>query len=164
MLIDAIAVKTKKSDVRKIERDKVPLMSKIVQLNPRIKNSTLQYIEYKVVRYNISLKFKGKSLFKQDICNNEVIMLVNTYTGFSESITKLPQTSRINISKKIIKKSCINECEMLEIMKDEILRLFRKNIINKKGHIHDIKVIDIKSIYKPYWIGTYNGKSVVLEA
>ena len=67
-------------------------------------------------------------------------------------------------SKKIIKKSCINECEMLEIMKDEILRLFRKNIINKKGHIHDIKVIDIKSIYKPYWIGTYNGKSVVLEA
>lgn len=53
---------------------------------------------------------------------------------------------------------------MLEIMKDEILRLFRKNIINKKGHIHDIKVIDIKSIYKPYWIGTYNGKSVVLEA
>ena len=53
MLIDAIAVKTKKSDVRKIERDKVPLMSKVVQLNPRIKNSTLQYIEYKVVRYNI---------------------------------------------------------------------------------------------------------------
>ena len=52
MLIDAIAVKTKKSDVRKIERDKVPLMSKVVQLNPRIKNSTLQYKPYWIGTYN----------------------------------------------------------------------------------------------------------------
>ncbi len=41
MLVDAIEVKVKKSDIKKIERDKIPLMSKVVQLNPRIKNTTL---------------------------------------------------------------------------------------------------------------------------
>lgn len=164
MLVDAIEVKVKKSDVKKIERDKVPLMSKVVQLNPRIKNSTLQYIEYKIITYNIILKVKGKSIFKQDISNNEIIMMVNTHTGFSESVTKLPTTSRINISKKYIKVASIDEESMLESMKNEILKLIQKKLIKNKGQIQDIKVTDVKSIYKPYWIGTYNGKSVVLEA
>ena len=164
MLVDAIEVKVKKSDMKKIERDRVPLMSKVVQLNPRIKNTTLQYIEYKVITYDIILKVKGKNIFRQDISSNKIIMLVNTHTGFSQSITKIPKTSRINISKKYIRKSNIDEEHMLESIKDEIFRLLRNNIINNKGHIHDIKLIDIKSIYKPYWIGTYNGKVVLLDA
>lgn len=164
MLVDAMEVKIKKSDVKKIERDKVPLMSKVVQLNPRIKNSSLKYIEYKIITYNITFKIKGKNMFRQDISNNEIIMMVNTHTGFSESITKLPETSRINVSRKSIKESSIDEENMLESMKNEILKLIKKNIAKNKGHIHNIKVIDVKSIYKPYWIGTYNGKSVVLEA
>lgn len=164
MLVDAMEVKIKKSDVKKIERDKVPLMSKVVQLNPRIKNSSLKYIEYKIITYNITFKIKGKNMFRQDISNNEIIMMVNTHTGFSESITKLPETSRINVSRKSIKESSIDEENMLESMKNEILKLIKKNSAKNKGHIHNIKVIDVKSIYKPYWIGTYNGKSVVLEA
>ncbi len=164
MLIDAIEVKVQKSDMKKIERDKVPLMSKVVQLNPRIKNTKLQYIEYKVITYDVTLKTKGKNIFKQDKSSNKITMLVNTHTGFSESITKIPKTSRINISKKYIKKSSMDEDSMLESMKNEILKLIKNIIINNKGHIHNIKVIDIKSIYKPYWIGTYNGKLVLLDA
>lgn len=164
MIVDAIEVKVKKNDVKKFERNNIPLMSKVVQLNPRIKNTTLKYIEHKVITYDISIKVKGKSIFKQDISRNNIIMLVNTHTGFSKSIIKTPDTYKINISKKHIKKSDMDESHMLESIKNEMIKIIKNNIISNKGHIHDIKVIDIKSIYKPYWVGTYNGKSVLLEA
>ncbi|WP_373601328.1 hypothetical protein [Paraclostridium bifermentans] len=164
MLVDAIEVKVKKSDIKKIERDKIPLMSKVVQLNPRIKNTTLQYIEYKIITYEIFIKIKGKNIFKQDINKDKLTLLVNTHTGVSKSIINEPDTSRINVSKKCIKRSNIDEAGMLEIIKGEIIKLIKNNNINNKCHIHDIKLIDIKSIYKPYWVGIYNGKSILLEA
>lgn len=164
MLVDAIEVKVKKSDIKKIERDKIPLMSKVVQLNPRIKNTTLQYIEYKIITYEIFMKIKGKNIFKQDINKDKLTLLVNTHTGVSESIINEPNTSRINVSKKYIKRSNIDEAGMLDIIKDEIIKLIKNNNSNNKCQIHDIKLIDIKSIYKPYWVGIYNGKSILLEA
>lgn len=164
MLVDAIEVKVKKSDIKKIERDKIPLMSKVVQLNPRIKNTTLQYIEYKIITYEIFIKIKGKNIFKQDINKDKLTLLVNTHTGVSKSIINEPDTSRINVSKKYLKRSNIDEAGMLEIIKGEIIKLIKNNNINNKCQIHDIKLIDIKSIYKPYWVGIYNGKSILLEA
>ncbi len=164
MLVEAIEVKVKKSDIKKIERDKIPLMSKVVQLNSRIKNITLQYIEYKIITYEIFIKMKGKNIFKQDINKDRLTILVNTYTGVSESIINIPRTSRINISKKYIKRSKIDEAGMLEIIKEEIIKLIKNNNINNRCKIHDIKLIDIKSIYKPYWIGIYNGKSILMDA
>ncbi|MGL5748901.1 MAG: hypothetical protein ACRCXT_00120, partial [Paraclostridium sp.] len=64
MLVEAIDIKLKKSDMKKIVYDKVPLMSKIIQLNPKIKGTELQYIEYKIITYEITLKIKGKNVFK----------------------------------------------------------------------------------------------------
>lgn len=164
MIIDAIEVKVKKNDVKKFERDNIPLMSKVVQLNPRIKNTTLKYIEHKVITYDIVIKIKGKNIFKQDIHRSKITMLVNTHTGFSKSITKAPDTYKVNISKNNIKKSEMDEISMLENIKNEMIKVIKNNVINSKCHIHDIKVLDIKSIYKPYWVGIYNGKSVLLEA
>ncbi|KKY02762.1 hypothetical protein VN21_01410 [Paraclostridium benzoelyticum] len=164
MIIDAIEVKVKKNDVKKFERDNIPLMSKVIQLNPRIRNTTLKYIEHKVITYDIVIKIKGKSIFKQEINRSKIIMLVNTHTGFSKSITKAPDTYKVNISKNNIKKSEMDEVHMLENIKNEMIKVIKNNVINSKCHIHDIKVLDIKSIYKPYWVGTYNGKSVLLEA
>lgn len=164
MIIDAIEVKVKKNDVKKFERDNIPLMSKVIQLNPRIRNTTLKYIEHKVITYDIVIKIKGKSIFKQEVNRSKIIMLVNTHTGFSKSITKAPDTYKVNISKNNIKKSEMDEVHMLENIKNEMIKVIKNNVINSKCHIHDIKVLDIKSIYKPYWVGTYNGKSVLLEA
>ncbi len=90
--------------------------------------------------------------------------MVNTHTGVSKSIINEPDTSRINVSKKCIKRSNVDEAGMLEIIKGEIIKLIKNNNINNKCQIHDIKLIDIKSIYKPYWVGIYNGKSILLEA
>lgn len=164
MIIDAIEVKVKKNDVKKFERDNIPLMSKVVQLNPRIKNTTLKYIEHKVITYDIVIKIKGKNIFKQDINRSKITMLVNTHTGFSKSITKAPDTYKVNIPKNNIKKSEMDEIHMLENIKNEMIKVIKNNVINSKCHIHDIKVLDIKSIYKPYWVGIYDGKSVLLEA
>ena len=103
MIIDAIEVKVKKNDVKKFERDNILLMSKVVQLNPRIRNTTLKYVEHKVITYDIFIKIKGKSIFKQDINRSKITMLVNTHTGFSKSINKIPDTYKLNISKNNIK-------------------------------------------------------------
>jgi len=113
----------KKNDLKKFETDNIPLMSKVVQLNPRIKNTTLKYIEHKVITYDIVIKIKGKNIFKQDINRSKITMLVNTHTGFSKSITKAPDTYKVNISKNNIKKSEMDEIHMLENIKNEISSL-----------------------------------------
>ena len=164
MIINATKLKVKINDVKRFQRDNVPLMSKVVQFNPRIKNTTLKYIEYKVITYDIFLKIKGKNIFKYNTNRWKITMLVNTHTGFSKYISEIPDTYKLNISKNNIKTSEIDEVHILENIKNEIVKVIKDNVINSKCHIHDIKVLDIKSIYKPYWVGMYNGKSVLLEA
>lgn len=164
MVIDAMEVKIKKNDIKKFERNNIPLMSKVVQLNTRIKNTTLKYVEHKIITYDIFIKTKGKNIFKQDINRSKVTILVNTHTGISKSINKIPNTYKLNISRSIIKKSEIDEVNMLENITNELTRTIKNKVLKGKCHIQDIKIQDIKSIYKPYWVGTYNGKSVLLEA
>lgn len=165
MLIDAIDIKVEKKDIKRMLSDKTPLMSKVIQLNTRIQGTTLQYVEYKIITYDITLKTKGKNFFKSDIHENTITMLVNTYNGFSESIEVIPNTNRINVAKKYIRTSCIEEKFILESVKNEILKFLTNRIeeINKIN-IQNIKVKEIKSIYKPYWVGFYNEKSIFIEA
>lgn len=165
MLVDAIDIKLEKNDMKRMISEKTPLMSKVIQLNTRIKGTKLQYIEYKVITYDILVKIKGKNIFKPDIHTNTIIMLVNTYTGFSESIESIPVTTKINVPKKNIKNSTIEDRCMLEGVKDEILKFLTSNKERmSKISIQDIKVKDIKSIYKPYWVGYFNDKSIFIEA
>lgn len=165
MIVDAMDIRLEKSDIKKMFSEKTPLMSKVIQLNTRIKGTKLQYIEYKVITYDVFVKIKGKNMFKPDIHKNTIIMLVNTYTGFSESIETIPSTNRINVPRKYIRKSLVEEKHMLNGVKDEILKFLtdRPEKVNKIN-IQDIKLQDIKSIYKPYWVGYYNDKSIFVEA
>ena len=165
MLIDAIDIKRERNDIKKMLSDKTPLMSKVIQLNTRIKGTNLQYVEYKVITYDINIRTKEKSIFKSEISKNTIIMLVNTYTGFSESIEIIPVTNRINVAKKYIRNSSVEEKYMLEIVKDEILKFLTKRVEKlNKVMIQDIKVRDIRSIYKPYLVGYYNDKAIFIEA
>lgn len=165
MLIDAIDIKLERNDIKKMLSDKTPLMSKVIQLNTRIKGTNLQYIEYKVITYDVNIRTKEKSIFRSEISKNTITMLVNTYTGFSESIEIIPATNRINVAKKYIRNSLVEEKYMLEIVKDEILKFLTKKVEKlNKVIIQDIKVRDIRSIYKPYWVGYYNDKAIFIEA
>ena len=48
-------------------------------------------------------------------------MLVNTYNGHSESIDKIPNTLNKYISKSCIRKSKINEDDLVNVVKKEII-------------------------------------------
>mgnify|MGYP003532907554 CR=1 FL=1 len=67
MLIDAIDIKRERNDIKKMLSDKTPLMSKVIQLNTRIKGTNLQYIEYKVITYDVNIRTKEKSIIIKNI-------------------------------------------------------------------------------------------------
>jgi len=101
MLVEALEVKMDKKQAMKIINNKIPLMSKVVQLNKRIKNIKLQYIEYKVITCEIihKLNLKERIFNKSNTKIVNITMLINTSTGYSFNINNIPNTVAINIEK-----------------------------------------------------------------
>ena len=110
---------------------------------------------------------KNKGTFRNDDIKNEIIMIVNTYNGNSQSVDFIPNTVKRYIARSRIKKSNIKEEYIIEKVKNEIINhfqtKFKGNYIEKQS-IKSIKVLEISSIYKPYWIGDYSGKEVFFPA
>ena len=63
MLVDSIEIKIKKDDAMKLILRRTPLISKIDQFNRKIENIHLEYVEYKVLRFEIISKKKNKNNF-----------------------------------------------------------------------------------------------------
>ena len=64
-------------------------------------------------------------------------------------------------------KNNIKEDYIIEKVKNEIIKHFDDKVINTsidKKIIKSINLLEISSIYKPYWIGDYNGKEVFIDA
>ena len=68
MLVDSIEIKIKKDDAMKLILRRTPLISKIDQFNRKIENIHLEYVEYKVLRFEIISKKKNKNNFR---CNKK---------------------------------------------------------------------------------------------
>ena len=105
MLVEALEVKMDKKQAIKIINNKIPLMSKVVQLNKRIKNIKLQYIEYKVITCEIihKLNLKERIFNKCNTKIDNITMLINTSTGYSFNINNIPNTVAINIEQNNLK-------------------------------------------------------------
>lgn len=164
MLVDSIEIKIKKDDAMKHILRKTPLISKIDQFNRKIENIHLEYVEYKILKYEIISRRKNKNNFRNDEVKHNITMLVNTYNGHSQSVNSLPQTVKRYIARSCIKKSNIQEEYIIEKVKNEIINYFDSKAINDKMSIKNIKLLEVKSIYKPYWIGNYNGKEIFVDA
>lgn len=167
MLVDSIEIKIRKKDAMKHLFRNTPLMSKIDQFNRKIENIHLGYVEYKILKYEITSRRKNKNTFRSDDIKNTIIMMVNTYNGHSKSIDCMPQTVKRYIARSCIKKSQIKEEYIIEKVKNEILNYFENKIKNNsldKNIIKNINLLEVSSIYKPYWIGNYNGKEVFVDA
>ncbi len=166
MRIDVMdSIKTKK-DAKKYILNKLPLASKIAPFNTVIGNIKLEYIEYKILKYEIKIKKKSKKLFKREINKDTITILVNTYNGKSESIDNLPKTSIKYVTKTCIKNTNIKEEDLILAVKEQILFFLNDNMnrsVNDKGSISDITLVDIKSIYKPCWIAKFKGRDVVID-
>ena len=167
MLVDSLEIKVRKKDAMKHLFRKTPLISKIDQFNRKVENIHLEYVEYKILKYEITTRKKNKNNFRSDDDKHNIIMIVNTYNGYSASIECTPQTVKRYIAKSCIKKSNIREDYLIEKVKSEILNYFDIKIKHRsidKNIIKSITLSEISSIYKPYWIGNYNGKEVFVDA
>ena len=167
MLVNSIEIKVKKNDAIKYILRKTPLISKINQFNRKIENIHLEFVECKILKYEIISRRKHKNNFRCDEFKHNIIMMVNTYNGHSESINSVPKTIERYIAKSCIKKSNIQEDYIIEKVKNEIIHHFDNKIANislDNRNIKSIKLLEAYSIYKPYWIGIYNGREIFVEA
>lgn len=165
MRVEVIDIEQTKKDAKKCILKKIPLVSRVFQFNNVISDIKLEYIEFKVLIYEIISMKKNHKLFRHDIKKETITMLVNTYNGHSESIDKIPNTSSKYISKECIKKSKIEEYDLVDVVKKEIISHISNRLKNDsldKVNI-EINIIDIKSIYKPYWIANFRGRNIFIE-
>ena len=157
MRVEVIDMEQTKNEAKKYILKKIPLVSKVFQFNSVIGDIKLEYIEFKVLIYEVISKKKNNKIFRNETKKETITMLVNTYNGHSESIDKIPNTC--------IRKSKINEDDLVNVVKKEIItRLtdrLRYDSIDKVTI--QINIVDIKSIYKPYWIADFRGRNIFID-
>ena len=104
-----------------------------------------------------------KSKWQKKIEAVSEMLMQHEETDLSQ-IDQIKQMSNICIDQQYLSK--INEDDLVNVVKKEIItRLtdrLRYDSIDKVTI--QINIVDIKSIYKPYWIGDYNGKEVFIDA
>ncbi|CEH35178.1 hypothetical protein [Romboutsia lituseburensis] len=165
MKIEAIEVSKNKKDALRYILRKIPLMSRVAQFNTVVTDLHLEYIEIKVLCYEIISKEKTNKMFRHETKTNYITMLVNTYNGYSESVEKVPTTTRRYVTKSNIKKSKIGEEYIVEGVKNEILNFLGQNNNSlDKISLQNINIKEIKSIYKPYWVANFRGRSILVDA
>lgn len=167
MKIEAIAARINKKEATKYILSKIPLVSKVAQFNNVIGDVHLEYIEFKVLKYEIVSKKKKNNFFKREAKKHLITMLVNTQNGHSESIEKIPSTSKRYVTKSYINRTRIKDDDIINGVKDEIVCFLREKSKSDdldKISIQNIKITEIKSIYKPYWVADFRGRSIFVEA
>ena len=165
MRVEVIDMEQTKNEAKKYILKKIPLVSKVFQFNSVIGDIKLEYIEFKVLIYEVISKKKNNKVFRNETKKETITMLVNTYNGHSESIDKIPNTLNKYISKSCIRESKINEDDLVNVVKKEIItRLtdrLRYDSIDKVTI--QINIVDIKSIYKPYCIADFRGRNIFID-
>ena len=116
MKIEVTTTKTNKKDATKYILRKIPLVSKVSQFNNIIGDVHLEYIEFKILKYEIISKYKSNNFFRKELKKDSITMIVNTQNGHSESIDKIPLTSKKYVSKTRIKRTKIKDDDIQKIV------------------------------------------------
>lgn len=167
MLVEVMEAKRDKKEAIKYIYSKTPLMSRVTQFNKFANNVHIEYVEFKLLSYEIVNKVKLNKLLKHEKNKKNIIMLVNTYNGYSQSIELIPPTYQKYISKSCIKQSKIKEDDIINEVKNHIMCYLEGNNNLKnidKLSLDGINIKEVKSIYKPYWVAEFNGKYVFVDA
>ncbi|MGL5694363.1 MAG: hypothetical protein ACRCXA_09810 [Peptostreptococcaceae bacterium] len=167
MLVDSIKINVKKQEAVKQIFTKTPLISRVIQFNNKARDVHLEYVEFKILKYEVISKKNSLNLFRGNSKKSNVTMIVNTYSGYTESIDNQPMTVKRYVPKSCIKKSKVNEDEIIHVVKNQILTFIEKKHKNdsiNNLNIQNIKLVEVKSIYKPYWVADYNGKNILVDA
>ena len=126
ILVEVTTTKTNKKDVTRYILRKIPLVSKIAQFNNIIGDIHIEYVEFKVLKYEIVSKNKSNNFFRKELKKDSITMIVNTQNGHSESIDKTPLTSKRYVSKSRIKSTKIKDDDMIRCVKNEIMNFLKK--------------------------------------
>ncbi|WP_296644810.1 hypothetical protein [Romboutsia sp. 13368] len=166
MRVEVIDIGKTRSEAKKDILHKLPLVSKVFQFNNVIGDIKLEYIEFKVLKYEVISKNKNNNLFRRESQKENITILVNTYNGHSESVDKMPITSKKYVSKSCIRKNKINEDDLVSLVKEQIIKKLTDKLkfdsINKVNI--EINVLEIKSIYKPYWVADFRGRNIFIDS
>ena len=165
MRIEVMDIEKTRNEAKKYISHKLPLVSKVSQFNRIIGDIKLEYIEFKVLKYEVIIKNKSKNLLRSGTKKEIITMLVNTCNGHSESVDKIPNTSKKYVSKSCIRKNIINDEDLVNIEKKQIISYLTNKLkydsLNKINI--EINILDIKSIYKPYWVGDFRGRNIFID-
>lgn len=166
MKINVIKNNNEKKDINKYILKKLPLLSRVEQFNTKIDDLYTEYIEQKILTYEVITKKEEKKLFRKSLQSEIISIIVNTQNLESHSVDEEINTSKIFVAKENIRKNNINEDKLIEIVKKELIKYFKDNKKYKnirEDNIENIKIIDIKSIYKPIWIAKYRDRTIILD-
>ena len=166
MRVEVMDIEKKRNEAKKYISHKLPLVSKVSQFNRIIGDIKLEYIEFKVLKYEVIIKNKSKNLLRSGTKKEIITMLVNTCNGHSESVDKIPNTSKKYVSKSCIRKNIINDEDLVDVVKKQIISYLTNKLkydnLNKINI--EINMVDIKSIYKPYWVGDFRGRNIFIDS
>ena len=166
MRIEVMDIEKTRNEAKKYISHKLPLVSKVSQFNRIIGDIKLEYIEFKVLKYEVIIKNKSKNLLRSGTKKEIITMLVNTCNGHSESVDKIPNTSKKYVSKSCIRKNIINDEDLVDVVKKQIISYLTNKLkydnLNKINI--EINMVDIKSIYKPYWVGDFRGRNIFIDS
>ena len=165
MKIEVMDNKKTKSEAIKYISKKLPLASKVVQFNSVIENMHIEYIEFKILRYEVLVKKKniyGVSELKKEIIN----IIVNTSNGRSKSVKEIPKTTQKYVTKSYMRANNIdNEKLTSQVTKEVINYLTKKKLLSTSLLINNtnIELVEMKSIYKACWIADFRGRNVIID-
>ena len=86
MLVDSIKVNVNKKDAMKKIFTKTPLISKIIQFNNKAQDIHLEYIEFKVLTYQIISKKGSINFFRNNSKTFNIKNIVTTFNGYSKPV------------------------------------------------------------------------------
>ena len=166
MRIEVMDIEKTRNEAKKYISHKLPLVSKVSQFNRIIGDIKLEYIEFKVLKYEVIIKNKSKNLLRSGTKKEMITMLVNTCNGHSESVDNIPNTSKKYVSKSCIRKNIIDDNDLVDVVKKQIISYLTNKLkydnLNKINI--EINMVDIKSIYKPYWVGDFSGRNIFIDS
>ena len=166
MRVEVMDIEKTRNEAKKYISHKLPLVSKVSQFNRIIGDIKLEYIEFKVLKYEVIIKNKSKNLLRSGTKKEMITMLVNTCNGHSESVDNIPNTSKKYVSKSCIRKNIIDDDDLVDVVKKQIISYLTNKLkydnLNKINI--DINIVDIKSIYKPYWVGDFRGRNIFIDS
>ena len=166
MRVEVIDIEKTRNEAKKDILHRLPLVSRIFQFNDVIGDIRLEYIEFKVLKYEVISKSKNNNLFRRESQKENITILVNTYNGHSESVDKIPTTSKKYVSKSCIRSNKINEDDLISLVKKQIIKKLTDKLkfdsLNKVNI--EINILEIKSIYKPYWVADFRGRNIFIDS